>query len=87
VIQLALVLLLLLAPSIALDHGSETLDRHYARYQVRIDRLAAVRGWTLGCDWISRNFPGAGHNEAALRARIDVPVRLLPGPTATRRVE
>jgi pimeloyl-ACP methyl ester carboxylesterase len=59
------------------DHGSETLDRHYAAYQARIDRLVASRGWTSGRDWISRNFPGAAHNEDAWRARVDIPLRFL----------
>jgi alpha-beta hydrolase superfamily lysophospholipase len=59
------------------DHGSETLDRHYARYQQRIDRLFAARGWRADTDVISRNFPGAAHNEAAWRERVDVPLRFL----------
>jgi hypothetical protein len=59
------------------DHGSETLDRHYARYQARIDRLFADRGWRQGRDLISRNFPGAAHNEQAWRARVDVPLGFL----------
>lgn len=59
------------------DHGNETLDAHYAVYQDRIDRLVAGRGWTHGEDWISRNFPGAAHNEKSWRARVDVPLRFL----------
>lgn len=61
------------------DHGTETLDRHYAAYQARIDRLVAARGWTSGRDWISRNFPGAAHEENSWRARIDVPLTFLLG--------
>jgi pimeloyl-ACP methyl ester carboxylesterase len=41
------------------DHGTETLDRHYAAYQARIDKLVAALGWTRDRDWISRNFPWA----------------------------
>ena len=59
------------------DHGTETLDRHYAAYQARIDRLVAGRGWTRGSDWISRNFPGAAHEENSWRARVDVPLTFL----------
>ena len=66
------------------DHGSETLDRHYAAYQARIDRLVAARGWSRGSDWISRNFPGAAHNENAWRERVDIPLRFLLGPRPRR---
>jgi pimeloyl-ACP methyl ester carboxylesterase len=59
------------------DHGSETLDRHYAAYQARIDRLVASRGWTKERDFTSRNFAGAPHNEDAWRARVDQPLRFL----------
>ncbi|HWT14098.1 MAG TPA: alpha/beta fold hydrolase [Allosphingosinicella sp.] len=62
------------------DHGSETLDRHYAAYQQRIDRLVAGRGWSRDRDWISRNFPGAAHNEDSWRARVEIPLRFLLGP-------
>jgi pimeloyl-ACP methyl ester carboxylesterase len=65
------------------DHGSETLDRHYAAYQARIDGLVASRGWTRERNWISRNFPGAAHNEDAWRARVDIPLRFLLGEEGT----
>jgi enterochelin esterase-like enzyme len=61
------------------DHGSETLDRHYAAYQARIDRLVESRGWHKGRDYESRNFPGAPHNEDAWRARVDQPLLFLLG--------
>ncbi|MDQ8756785.1 alpha/beta hydrolase-fold protein [Sphingosinicella sp. LHD-64] len=66
------------------DHGSETLDRHYAAYQGRIDRLVAARSWVRDRDWISRNFPGAAHNEEAWRARVDIPLRFLLPPIAAQ---
>ena len=66
------------------DHGTETLDRHYAAYQARIDRLVAARGWTRGRDWISRNFPGAAHEENSWRARVDIPLAFLLGPEPRR---
>ena len=59
------------------DHGSETLDRHYAAYQARIDRLVASRGWKKGLDFESRNFPGAPHNEDAWRERVHLPLIFL----------
>jgi hypothetical protein len=61
------------------DHGTETLDRHYAAYQARIDRLVASRGWRPGRDWISRNFPGAEHEENSWRARVHLPLAFLLG--------
>lgn len=67
------------------DHGSETLDRHYAAYQARIDRLVAARGWRRGRDYESRNFPGAPHNEDAWRARVHLPLLFLLGSGARAR--
>lgn len=61
------------------DHGSETLDRHYAAYQARIDRLVAALGWRKGRDFESRNFPGAPHNEDAWRERVHLPLLFLLG--------
>lgn len=34
-------------------------------------------GYREGQDWITLRFDGAEHNEAAWRARLDVPVRFL----------
>ena len=62
------------------DHGTETLDKHYAAYQARIDRLVAARGWTKDNNWMSRNFPGHEHNEDSWRARVDIPLRFLLPP-------
>ena len=63
------------------DHGSETLDRNYARYQERIDRIVEARGYRRNVNWISRNFPGAAHNEDSWAERVEIPLRfLLPPP-------
>ena len=63
------------------DHGSETLDAAYARYQKRVDAVVAGRGYRHGVDWISRNFPGQAHNEVSWSSRLDIPLRfLLPAP-------
>jgi pimeloyl-ACP methyl ester carboxylesterase len=59
------------------DHGTETLDKHYAGYQARIDRLVAARGWTKDKNWMSRNFPGHEHNEDSWRARVHIPLNFL----------
>ena len=63
------------------DHGTETLDAVYARYQKRIDTILARRGYRPRVNWISRNFPGQAHNEKSWASRVDIPLRfLLPPP-------
>ena len=62
------------------DHGSETLDAVYARYQRRIDRVVARRGYRRGVNWISRNFPGQAHNEISWASRVEIPLRFLLPP-------
>jgi hypothetical protein len=62
------------------DHGSETLDAVYARYQRRIDRVVARRGYRPGINWISRNFPGQAHNEISWASRVEIPLRFLLPP-------
>ena len=61
------------------DHGTETLDAGYAPYQQRMDQHLRDAGYVEGDNWSSRVFEDAGHNEAAWRARIDVPLRFLLG--------
>ncbi len=62
------------------DHGSETLDAIYARYQQRIDRVVARRRYRPGVNWISRNFPGQAHNELSWASRVEIPLRFLLPP-------
>ena len=62
------------------DHGSETLDAVYARYQQRIDRVVTRRGYRPGVNWISRNFPGQAHNEISWASRVEIPLRFLLPP-------
>ncbi|MBS0396406.1 MAG: alpha/beta hydrolase, partial [Proteobacteria bacterium] len=56
------------------------LDAYYARYQERVDRLMAARGYRAGVDWESRVFEGATHNEVAWRSRLAVPLAFLLRP-------
>lgn len=67
------------------DHGTETLDAHYAAYQSRIDRVVAARGYRQGVTLISRNFPGQGHEERSWASRVDVPLRFLLSPNRKPR--
>ena len=59
------------------DHGSETLDAIYARYQNRVDAVVARRGYRKGVNWLSLSFPGQKHNETSWASRVDVPLRFL----------
>lgn len=62
------------------DHGTETLDAIYARYQKRVDAVVARRGYQRDRNWISRNFPGQKHNETSWASRVEVPLRFLLPP-------
>ena len=67
------------------DHGSETLDSVYARYQDRVDAIVARRGYRKGVDWLSLSFPGQKHNEIRWASRVDVPLRFLLPPARAPR--
>jgi enterochelin esterase-like enzyme len=62
------------------DHGTETLDAHYARYQKRVDAVVARRGYRPGVNWLTRNFPGQAHNEVSWASRVEIPLRFLLPP-------
>ncbi|MEP7131424.1 MAG: alpha/beta hydrolase-fold protein [Sphingomicrobium sp.] len=68
------------------DHGSETQDAIYARYQDRVDAVVARRGYRQGANWLTRSFPGQKHNEISWASRVDVPLRFLLPPLGIRRV-
>jgi len=59
------------------DYGSETLDAAYARYQARVDKVVARRGYTQGKNWLTKSFPGQKHNEVSWASRVDIPLTLL----------
>lgn len=63
------------------DFGTATLDALYPPHQARMDAVMRERGYTEGQDWITRRFEGAEHNEAAWKARLDMPLRFLLGTT------
>jgi enterochelin esterase-like enzyme len=66
------------------DHGSETLDAIYARYQDRVDTVVARRGYKQGVNWLTRSFPGQKHNEVSWASRVDIPLKFLLPPEPTR---
>ena len=61
------------------DYGTETLDALYEPYQLQVDAVMRSHGYAHGVDWITRKFPGAEHNEAAWRKRLDIPMEFLLG--------
>lgn len=61
------------------DHGSETLDAVYKRYQDRVDTVVEARGYKQGANWLTRGFAGQKHNEISWASRLDVPLIFLLG--------
>jgi enterochelin esterase-like enzyme len=62
------------------DHGSETLDAVYARYQDRVDDVVARRGYRQWSNMLSLSFPGQKHNEISWASRVAVPLQFLLPP-------
>ncbi len=62
------------------DHGSETLDAIYARYQDRVDAVVARKGYRKWLNWMSLSFPGQKHNEISWASRVAVPLQFLLAP-------
>ena len=62
------------------DHGSETLDAAYKRYQDRVDALVGRRGYVERKNWLTRSFPGQKHNEISWASRLDIPLQFLLPP-------
>ncbi len=59
------------------DHGTATLDAKYPPYQAKMDAVLREGGYIQEKNWITRRFEGAEHNEAAWRARVEIPLRFL----------
>jgi pimeloyl-ACP methyl ester carboxylesterase len=62
------------------DHGSESLDAIYARYQKRVDAVVQRRGYRKFANWMSLSFPGEKHNEISWASRVAVPLQFLLPP-------
>ncbi|MFZ2754187.1 MAG: alpha/beta hydrolase-fold protein [Lysobacteraceae bacterium] len=59
------------------DHGTVGLDARYAPHQMRMDAALRAGGYIEGKNAMTRRFEGADHNEAAWRARVEIPLRFL----------
>ena len=62
------------------DHGSETLDAVYARYQDRVNGVVLRRGYHQWVNVLSLSFPGQKHNEISWASRVAVPLQFLLPP-------
>lgn len=61
-----------------MDRGTTELDALYGPAQKDIDALLQARGFSEP-GVVSRVYEGAGHNERAWSARLDIPLRFLLG--------
>jgi predicted alpha/beta superfamily hydrolase len=61
------------------DYGTGKLDRKIGPEQDRVAEWLRSEGLKEGGDFVVRVFPGADHNEAAWRARLDEPLTWLYG--------
>jgi enterochelin esterase-like enzyme len=66
------------------DHGSETLDAMYARYQDRVDRVVLRRGYRQWINTLSLSYPGEKHNEISWASRVMVTLQFLLPPLGSR---
>ncbi len=69
------------------DHGTATLDALYPPYQAKMDTTMRALGYREGRSWTTRSFEGAEHNEAAWKARVEIPLRFLLGPAPASKIE
>ncbi len=61
------------------DYGTRGIDATFEPEQKRVDAWLTAQGLKEGEDFVVRKFPGAEHNEAAWRARLDEPLVFLFG--------
>ncbi|RLD83033.1 MAG: esterase [Bacteroidetes bacterium] len=60
------------------DYGTETLDQYYEPYQLKIDSILQLNGYTE-LNWKTLKFNGKNHSEASWRERLDIPLMFLLG--------
>jgi predicted alpha/beta superfamily hydrolase len=61
------------------DQGTLSLDRENALFQSTADVIMQKKGYRAGVNWLSRRFPGEGHDEASWRKRLSFPLIFLLG--------
>ena len=67
-----------------MDYGTVGIDSIYEASHTRVSGWLSEQGLRQGLNYVVRKFPGADHNEAAWRARLDEPLVFLFG---TKRSE
>lgn len=60
------------------DYGSKTLDSMYKPYQLTVDSIMLLKGYTPK-NWITKEFPGADHSEKSWNKRLYIPIIFLLG--------
>ncbi len=63
------------------DYGTETLDALYEPFQLQVDSVMKMRGYTA-TNWSTQKFPGENHSEIAWAKRLHIPVSFLLGNIA-----
>jgi len=63
------------------DYGTKGIDATYEPVQNKVNAWLVAQGLKNGEDFLVRKFPGADHNEAAWRARLDEAIVFLFGRT------
>lgn len=61
------------------DFGTDSLDALYRPLQQQVDDLMSAAGYSQGANWMTREFPGAGHFELDWQVRVHIPLRFLLG--------
>jgi enterochelin esterase-like enzyme len=61
------------------DYGTESLDASYGPTHDAVRAWLLKQGLVEGSDFVVRKYPGATHNEASWRARLDDPLTFLFG--------
>jgi len=58
------------------DYGDKTLDTLYKPYQLVTDQLMRTKGYSIK-NWVTREFTGEDHSEAAWSRRFHLPLEFL----------
>ena len=58
------------------DYGSATLDAMYEPFQLKVDEIMKIKGFTSK-NWMTRKYGGADHSEKSWNKRLDVPLIFL----------
>jgi predicted alpha/beta superfamily hydrolase len=59
------------------DYGTESLDAQDEPFQKQADRIMKKKGYKQNKNWLTRKFPGEGHDESSWRKRADIPLAFL----------